>query len=871
MMEDSTRKIKTENRETLLKREIIFQGQRMLLGHVLQADSQALDEISLSELSLLEEIGKSLEFDELKLHIDRKFLRSTAEAAEETQSSVLNSEELLRFVEGKKVVLLSDEAGKGKTTELQLLGKLMKLKYPKHWLMFTDLTDGAFGEQKNLETPKAIAQFFCDEILKINGIAATVFINLFNEGRVIILMDGFDEINSSVSQLVLKLTQLIKEQTENQVWIATRPQTEAELREKLDGEAFKIKPFDHHDLEAFAKALLLNEADQPENHEEKTHEVQGFLFGLNSYRSNKIEEPIIFRLLMEAYDVKCSTQLNQQNYFPLFKSFVDAMIEKFLRKAERSDEVENIFAFHQKHALISIFEEGMKGSKELIENHFAKFKLPPIGQMTKVGFISSNGAEEIKFLDLTLAEFFAADFFYKNIFLLDGSKDENIVALFKSLWAENTSYRCRMVTIFLNSVFETSTSDELAKFQEIFVQILPEKFLQEVFRLAVFDNCLNLIKIISLIFKDQKKTLFEMWSVRRFGTNALMMAVEGQRIDYIERIIMIAHDVLAPKHFKELFYSKSSLGSPNIYFAAASGIAQGAAAFIVKHRLNPLSDKETKQFLTAKAAGGINILIHSCEMTTDLRELKTIFEVVKEKCSQDDLTKMMLGSGKSLLFHALPSIKKPETFNWLSNCFKERFTIEELKKMFNNEYQSEDAKFSLVHIAIQWNVLVFKAFFSFLDEIFPERSDLKKVLALDFHNGVTMFHYATENADDEAFMLIKSKYAELFSIEEMKEMILRAEIFFIAMQGYDNEKTIAALWGYMLELFDVETLKQVLLKKELDKKFSVTFWQSEKRFNDVVAIFDSFVDKYFTQEEAIAFRAIPPPDERRNPNDRFWS
>lgn len=874
-MEDSSEKITSEN---LLNREIIFQGQKMFFGEVLQSDSSAL-EVSLSELSMLEEIGKAPEFDELRIHIDRKFLQSNAEKVNETESTELRSDKLLEFVEGKKVVVLSDERGKGKTTELRLLTKLLKLKYPKHWVALADLKDLIidFDDKSQFETSTDITQLFCNEVLKISHGEAAVFMNLFINGNVIILMDGFDEISLSVRQFVLKLTNAIKEKSGNQVWIATRPQTQEDLRDKLNGEIFKLKPLAHQDLEIFVEALLMNDGNVTDNHEKKTEEASRFLFGLNSYRSNKIEEPIIFRLLMEVFAENCSTKLDQTNYFSLFKRFVDIMIEKFLSIGKNNEVISiNIFAFHQKYALMSIFGDQMKESNEMIEKHFASFKLPQIRQMTSVGFVSSNGSKEIQFLDLTLAEFFAADFFYKNLFLRDDQEDGNIVKLFTALWAENKSYSCRMVTIFLDSVFETSTAPELEKYQTRFVRMLSEKDLQEVFRLAAFDGCLNMIQIISLIFKDREETLFEMWSMRRFGTNALMMAVESQRLENIDRMMKIAHEVLPPRHFKGLFISQSSIGMPNLYFAASSSFAEGAAAFIVNHRLNPLTDEESRQLLTVNIHDS-NILLTSCEMTTDLRGLKNNFQVVKDKCSAAEL-KTMFSEGK-LLFIALPSIQKPETFVWLSERFKEIFTIDEIKDIFRNVHNSDDDKFSLIHVASRWTGLVFKAFFIFLEEVFREKSEQKQFLALDFHNGVTsgvtMFHYVTENADDEAFLLIKSKYEALFTIEEMKEMILSPQlnIFAIAIQGYNNVRTIAALWSYMQELLDVETLKQVLLKREIEmnQKWHETFWQSEKRFNDVVAIFDPFVNEHLTAEEAKSFREMPAPEKRFDPNARFWS
>lgn len=508
-------------------KEIIFQGQRMFLADILRSESSAVDETS---MAALQEIGKTLEHDKLRIHIERKFLPLNQVKAEGMEKS-FSHEELLNSVKGKKIIWLIDDHGKGKTTEFRLLAKEMKQKYPKHWLVFLNLIDHveAFADPISFESSVDLAKFFCEKILKIDAVEAQIFMNLFNDGRVIIMMDAFDEINSKIQENVEKI---FIENNANQIWISTRPKAEGK---NLKSDCFKLRLFTFEDQDKFIKALIKNEADV--NNKEKIREISFFLSGLNSYRSNQVNNPIIFRLLIEVFEEK-DIELKDKNYYQLYKSFVDIMISKSLVKHQFSSE--DIFAFHQKLGLISVFGMDMEGSKKIIENHFQN--LPQAQEMTKVGLISINGSEEIRFLDLTLSEFFAADFFYKNIFLND---DKSFIEMFRFIWNVKASYGCRMITKFLNSIFESLNTDELQKIQATFVRLMPEPELQEVFRLAVFDDCLNLIRIISLIFKNMQDTLFEMWSVRRFGTNALMMAVEGRSTNYIDRTLRIAHEVLS--------------------------------------------------------------------------------------------------------------------------------------------------------------------------------------------------------------------------------------------------------------------------------------------------------------------------------------
>lgn len=864
-MDKSTDKTASEQ---MTNTEIIFQGQRMFLGQVFAYNS-TVDE-SLLNLKPLEEIGKTLEFEDIRLHINRKFLLTNSDQ-NAPDPVELSSEELLSSVDGTKIVLLSGERGHGKTTELKLFAKLMKIKCPAHWIVFLNLADhfDDFDDREE-ESPESLIRFFNDKLMKNNELESKVFMDLFRKARVVIFFDGFDEIKSTLQKFVVKLIKSIEENGENQVWIAARPQAEKELTEKLNGKSFTIKHFFFEDQDEFAKRLVGHDPSQPEEiFQEKTEKIVSFLNGLNSYRSGKVNNPIIFRLLIEAYEEKFYSQQSQLIYFPLYERFASIMIRKFLEKFKREEG--DIFAFHHKHALIFTFQH-MSKSKEIIENYFKDFDLPSNSEMTKVGFVSSNGSEEIEFLDLTLAEFFVADFFLKQIFLSD-KNNEKINEIFGSIWSEKAKYSCRMVTKFLDSAFETSTTEELDKFQATFARILPEKVQQEVFRLAVFDDCANLIRIISMIFKGQQNVLFEMWSVRRFGTNALMMAVDHRPIVFIEKLMTIAHSVLSPQFFKELFLGESSLGPTNIYFAAASN--RGALPYLLKHQLNPLSYEESMNYLTKTDKSGANILMQSCDMGSGLDNLKTVIEIIKEKCSLDQLKAMMSQvdrSGKPLLLQAITRVRNTENFVWLISCFKELFTLGEIKEMFLSVTKSQDAKYQLNNIVRTWNVEKTQTFFNFLEEIFPEKAELKEILAIDLHGGVTMFHYSTENPCAEAFCFIKSKYQELFSIEEMREILNpRIRIFLFAVQGNENLKTIESLWIYLQEVFDTETLKRILLERENQQPWPAAFWQDDKRFYDIVAIFDKFVNDFCTEEEAKAFREIPLPENKINPNARFWS
>lgn len=149
-------------------------------------------------------------------------------------SSKLNVIDLLAKVESSKVIVIEDESGIGKSRSLKEIALKLKHKNPTIWVVFVEL--GKIHEvlEKELTSgKKTLVSFLVENILKLESeFELKLFQHLYNEKKVIIFLDGLDEIYPTYFKRVMfKIFQIVF--SEIQLWIATRPNFSTVAEEKI--------------------------------------------------------------------------------------------------------------------------------------------------------------------------------------------------------------------------------------------------------------------------------------------------------------------------------------------------------------------------------------------------------------------------------------------------------------------------------------------------------------------------------------------------------------------------------------------------------------------------------------------------------------
>jgi hypothetical protein len=147
-------------------------------------------------------------------------------------------------------MLISDTAGMGKSTLLTHLSKQIKQKFPAKWVLRIDLHDHTDKlrvlEEEHIDKEKAI-EFISEKVLKHKpGLEIELFKQCCEQKqnvRVVIMLDGFDEICPFYKDTVIDLMQALRQTAVEQLWVTTRPHLRNELEDKLQQLSYTLQTF----------------------------------------------------------------------------------------------------------------------------------------------------------------------------------------------------------------------------------------------------------------------------------------------------------------------------------------------------------------------------------------------------------------------------------------------------------------------------------------------------------------------------------------------------------------------------------------------------------------------------------------------------
>jgi len=167
-------------------------------------------------------------------------------------------------VKNQKFVLVSDIAGTGKSWMLRKITSILHKNCSDKWITFVDLKQ--FIEVFNSHRGDfKFANFVVEKIIKPKAnFEQKIFKKLYENGKVLILFDGFDEISPDCAEVVTKLFKSFEQNTGNQLWITTRDYFEIDLQKKLDIKiVYKLDEFsDSNGVDLITSNWVLKELEK---------------------------------------------------------------------------------------------------------------------------------------------------------------------------------------------------------------------------------------------------------------------------------------------------------------------------------------------------------------------------------------------------------------------------------------------------------------------------------------------------------------------------------------------------------------------------------------------------------------------------------
>jgi predicted NACHT family NTPase len=178
-----------------------------------------------------------------------------------------NLDNLLQQAQCQKVMLITDTAGMGKTTVLTHLSKQIKQKFPTHWVVRIDLNDHTDVLKSQMKQKTEAVEFLSKDLLKPDTDLEKNLFKQFFEGKVVLMLDGFDEISPTYKETVINLVKALKQTSVEQLWVTTRPHLREALEDNLQQLSYTLQPYSEANQVEFLTRLRhqvtnLQKADQ---------------------------------------------------------------------------------------------------------------------------------------------------------------------------------------------------------------------------------------------------------------------------------------------------------------------------------------------------------------------------------------------------------------------------------------------------------------------------------------------------------------------------------------------------------------------------------------------------------------------------------
>ncbi|XP_023310915.1 uncharacterized protein LOC111691795 [Anoplophora glabripennis] len=237
-------------------KNVIFQGNTVSLKELLHTDTSIDYTKSLNSLMLEKLIGGEkvtvgvqslgLDKDIARSYVSRRFEKHIDKGQKREEPL---SEESIFNVKGKAIII-SDSAGMGKSTVLTKMSATIKERNSHLWVIKINLNDYTSILRNTLKTQTKVISV----VELLNSREATKLTNqleeivFFMNEKVVLMLDGVDEISPDYTDLILNLLgQCQQDPNFVKIFVTTRPHVALKLRAVLGVGTFKLLPFTRSD------------------------------------------------------------------------------------------------------------------------------------------------------------------------------------------------------------------------------------------------------------------------------------------------------------------------------------------------------------------------------------------------------------------------------------------------------------------------------------------------------------------------------------------------------------------------------------------------------------------------------------------------
>ncbi|XP_064463628.1 uncharacterized protein LOC135374609 [Ornithodoros turicata] len=391
-----------------------------------------------------------------------------------TGSDDYTTERLLNVPE--KIVLVTGAPGMGKSVLASRLCTQVKTQDKKRWVLYVDLLQ----RMASVETVSPSLKYLADLCqVRKDGLEFVLFEESLNNGspfEVVVMLDGFDEVNEKCRKHVFDLIQFLANKKDYKVYLLTRTVFKPHVQDTLHTVSYDLIPFSNENQNEFLTRYRAQRETPATSNEAFLQKFQQLYWTLKKKNKTILETPLLLRMmaqiesgeitksddyssLLKIVDISGGRSIYTVHMYKMFVEYKhlvhrkEKVKEDISRSTVRGDNHDAKSPFYVSHGLLAmkcIFPQDIL--KNLL-NEDELVQLDPEGSFItgvdsfKEGFvhrINDGGIPE--FVHKTFAEFFAAHYllerakgrkksgFTENVVGLYGKKDyEGVMLLFDGL------------------------------------------------------------------------------------------------------------------------------------------------------------------------------------------------------------------------------------------------------------------------------------------------------------------------------------------------------------------------------------------------------------------------------------------------------
>jgi hypothetical protein len=630
-------------------------------------------------------------------------------------------DKLLEQAELQTVTLISDPAGMGKSTLLTHLSQKIKQKFPNKWVVRIDLNDhpDALEELKKeqIDKEKAI-EFVSEKLLKLKpGIETKLFKQCCEQRqkvRIVIMLDGVDEISPDYKETVIDLLQALRQTTVEQLWVTTRPHLREELEDKLQQLSYTLEPFtEENKVEFLRKFWTLKEwfAVDGRSVEEGKYRLEIYAKELCKKLGQSISDkekdftgiPLQCRMLAEAFEEEVKTfhlladsvsdLTFKLDLLDIYEKFIERKYDIFQKekckqkvnivavKGQRERDLKCVRKGHHLLALKALFTEEQL-ALFAIKSHSASTE----EHLTRIGIAESSNGDKVRFIHRTFAEYYVADFFVSSLNKGNKASPQIQDCLFKDIFLKENY---RVVRVFIDGLMARSwPSKTVLKDYGNRIRDLGEDGEMVLYHAACEGNA-SIIGFVLASLQEAEHTdsLIQLLVAQYKGRQtAWHVAGKCGNIQVLQKLWEWGEKILTKEDFhKKYLLARNSNGKTAWHVAAEQGTLEVLQQLREWAKEGLISKEFNDKFLLARDRNEQTFL-HMAAKSGNTKEFVKLWDWVIETLTPEELKDSLLT--RDLLDHTVFNVaanrNNNEVFQKLWKYATENLTLEEIQIIFTS-------------------------------------------------------------------------------------------------------------------------------------------------------------------------------------------